>query len=91
MVKSKRGKLYILSLLSAAEVIIAYSVLGNISVGDAVVTFAIVPVLAAAMLLGPWGGAFLGLVYGVSGPDRPNGLQLAAIPSDPGGFRRGRD
>ncbi|MBR5336684.1 MAG: response regulator [Lachnospiraceae bacterium] len=67
MVKSKRGSLYIISLLSAAEVIIAYSVLGNISIGDAVVTFAIVPVLAAAMLLGPGGGAFLGLVYGLSG------------------------
>ncbi len=67
MIKSKRGKLYIISILSAVEVIVAFSAIGNIGVGDVVVTFAIVPILAAAMLMGPAAGGLVGLVYGISG------------------------
>lgn len=66
MIKSKRAKLYVISILSAVEVIVAFSAIGNIGIGDAVVTLAIAPVLAAAMLLGPAGAGFVGLIYGIT-------------------------
>lgn len=66
MIKSKRAKLYVISILSAVEVIVAFSAIGNIGIGDAVVTLAIAPVLAAAMLLGPVDAGFVGLIYGIT-------------------------
>ncbi|MBR4808188.1 MAG: hypothetical protein IKZ65_06830, partial [Lachnospiraceae bacterium] len=66
MIKSKRAKLYVISILSAVEVIVAFSAIGNIGIGDAVVTLAVAPVMAAAMLLGPAGAGFIGLLYGIT-------------------------
>ncbi|MBO4461520.1 MAG: ECF transporter S component, partial [Lachnospiraceae bacterium] len=66
MIKSKRAKLYIMSVLMALEFIIAFSAIGYIQIGGATLTFANIPVFAGAMLLGPLESTALGLIFGLT-------------------------
>lgn len=66
MIKSKRAKLYTFAVICALEIIISFSAIGYISFGDISITFSNIPVLLAAMLLGPGESTALGLIFGLT-------------------------
>lgn len=55
-----------LSILTALLLVLAFTPLGYLRIGPFSVTFMPVPVVIGAILLGPGGGAFLGLVFGLT-------------------------
>ncbi|MCF0131784.1 MAG: ECF transporter S component [Pseudobutyrivibrio sp.] len=55
-----------LALLTAIVIIMAFTPLGYLKVGIISITFIVVPVAVGAVLLGVSGGAFLGLVFGLT-------------------------
>lgn len=69
MEKNKKSKvLYMteLALLTAIVVLMAFTPLGYLRIGAVEITFIVVPVAIGAVMLGVKGGAFLGLVFGLT-------------------------
>lgn len=68
-VKANRRKILLLvetALLTAIILVMAFTKLGFIVVGPLTLSFIMVPVVIGAITLGPWVGAFLGLVFGIA-------------------------
>ena len=55
-----------LAILTALILVLAFTPLGYLRLGPFSVTFMPVPVVIGAILLGPGGGAFLGLIFGLT-------------------------
>lgn len=55
-----------LAILTALILVLAFTPIGYLRIGPFSVTFMPVPVVIGAILLGPGGGAFLGLVFGLT-------------------------
>ena len=55
-----------LSILTALLLVLAFTPIGYLRLGPFSITFMPVPVVIGAILLGPGGGAFLGLVFGLT-------------------------
>jgi len=53
------------SILLAIEAIVCFTPLGSIPIGPLVATLSHIPVIVAAILLGPGAGAFMGLSFGL--------------------------
>lgn len=66
MIKSKRAKKYTFAVICALEIVISFSAIGYMTFGEFSLTFANIPVLLAAMLLGPWESTSLGLIFGLT-------------------------
>ena len=64
--KTKTKSLVILGLLTALLLIMAYTPLGYLNIGPLAITFNVIPVAIAALLLGPVGGAIIGGVFGLT-------------------------
>ena len=62
----KTKQLVILGLLTAILLIMAYTPLGYLNVGILAITFNVIPVALAAIVLGPAGGAVAGAVFGLT-------------------------
>ena len=65
---SKTNVLFLteLALLTAIVILMAFTPLGYLKIGAQSITFIVVPVAVGAVLLGVKGGAFLGLVFGLT-------------------------
>ena len=55
-----------LALLTAIELVMAFTPLGYLKIGPVSITFMAIPVAVGAIVLGPLSGAFLGLVFGLT-------------------------
>lgn len=55
-----------LGILVAIMVIMAFTPLGYLPIGAINVSFLTIPVVVGAVLIGPWGGAVLGAVFGIT-------------------------
>lgn len=64
--KSNVKTLVQLALLTAIELIMAFTPLGYLKIGPVSITFMAIPVAVGAIVLGPLSGAFLGLVFGLT-------------------------
>lgn len=64
--KSNVKTLVQLALLTAIELIMAFTPLGYLKIGPVSITFMAIPVAVGAIVLGPISGAFLGLVFGLT-------------------------
>ena len=64
--KSNVKTLVQLALLTAIELIMAFTPLGYLKIGPVSITFLAIPVAVGAIVLGPLSGAFLGLVFGLT-------------------------
>ncbi len=62
----KPRELTLLGLLTALLLVMSYTPLGYLNIGPLAITFNTVPVAVAAVALGPAGGAFTGLVFGIT-------------------------
>ena len=63
---SKTMQLTILGLITGILLLMAYTPLGYLNIGPLAITFNIIPVAIAAIVLGPAGGAFAGSVFGLT-------------------------
>ena len=54
-----------LAMLIAIEAVFCFTPLGSVPIGPMVATFAMIPVIIAAILLGTWAGTFMGFVAGL--------------------------
>ncbi|MCL2366951.1 MAG: ECF transporter S component [Oscillospiraceae bacterium] len=68
------GKMVQLAILVAIIVIMAYTPLGFLMIGPVSITFMMIPVAIAAIVIGPVGGAIAGAVFGLSAFLRGFGL-----------------
>jgi uncharacterized membrane protein len=59
-------KLVQLSILTALLIVMSVTPLGYLRVGTISITFLMIPVVTGAIVIGPAGGAFLGLVFGLT-------------------------
>ena len=59
-------ELTLLGLLTALLLLMSYTPLGYLNIGPLAITFNMIPVAIAAAALGPWGGAFIGGVFGIT-------------------------
>ncbi|MDR0944525.1 MAG: ECF transporter S component [Ruminococcus sp.] len=66
MADDKILKLVQLSILTAVTILMSLTPLGYLPVGPLVISFLMVPVVVGAIITGPAGGAFLGLVFGLT-------------------------
>ncbi len=64
--KSNVKTLVQLALLTAIELVMAFTPLGYLKIGLVSITFMAIPVAVGAIVLGPLSGAFLGLVFGLT-------------------------
>lgn len=64
--KNKTRKIVIMGMISAVMLIMAYTPLGYLSIGPLAVTFNMIPVALAAILLGPVGGLTAGCIFGIT-------------------------
>ncbi len=64
--KTNVKALVILGLLTAIEIVMAFTPLGYLHVGAIEITFMTIPVVIGAIVLGPKGGAILGGVFGIT-------------------------
>lgn len=64
--KSNVKTLVQLALLTAIELVMAFTPLGYLKIGPVSITFMAIPVAVGAIVLGPLSGAFLGLVFGLT-------------------------
>ncbi len=64
--KSNVKTLVQLALLTAIELVMAFTPLGYLEIGPVSITFMAIPVAVGAIVLGPLSGAFLGLVFGLT-------------------------
>ena len=63
---SKTMQLTVLGLITGILLLMAYTPLGYLNIGPLAITFNIIPVAIAAIVLGPAGGAFAGAVFGLT-------------------------
>lgn len=63
---AKTRTLVQLSLLTAIELIMAFTPLGYLKIGALSISFMMLPVVIGAIIMGPGAGAFLGGVFGVT-------------------------
>ena len=66
MKKLSTGDFVLLGLLTAILLLMAYTPLGYLNVGPLAITFNVIPVAVAAIVLGPVGGAVAGAVFGMT-------------------------
>jgi len=59
-------QLTLLGLLTGILLLMAYTPLGYLNIGPLAITFNIIPVALAAIVLGPVGGAAMGAVFGIT-------------------------
>ena len=62
----KTKQLVIMGLLTAILILMAYTPLGYLNVGPLAITFNVIPVAIAAVVLGPLGGAIIGGIFGLT-------------------------
>lgn len=62
---SKASKITILGLMTAILIVFAFTPIGSIPVGPLVISLQVIPVAICAVVLGPWGGAVAGLIFGI--------------------------
>lgn len=62
---SKAGKITVLGLMTAILIVFAFTPIGSIPVGPLVISLQVIPVAICAVVLGPWGGAIAGLIFGI--------------------------
>ncbi len=62
----KTKQLVMLGLLTAILLLMAYTPLGYLNIGPLAITFNVIPVALAAIVLGPVGGAIAGAVFGLT-------------------------
>lgn len=55
-----------LGILVAILLLMAFTPVGYLRLGTMTITFLTIPVIVGAIVLGPWAGAFLGLVFGLT-------------------------
>ena len=65
MKKNKTLEMVQLAVLIAIMLILAFTPLGYLRIGPLAISLMTIPVVIGAMLLGPTGGAVLGLVFGL--------------------------
>lgn len=63
---TKTQSLVILALLCAIMIILSCTPLGYLNVGMLAITFNVIPVAIAAIVLGPYGGAVIGGIFGIT-------------------------
>ncbi len=66
MKKLSTSDFVLLGLLTAILLLMAYTPLGYLNIGPLAITFNVVPVAIAAIVLGPVGGAVAGAVFGMT-------------------------
>ena len=64
--KLSTKQLTVLGLMIAVLVLMSYTPLGYLNIGPLAITFNMIPVAIAAISWGPWGGAVLGAVFGLT-------------------------
>lgn len=66
--KDEKDSLYFykFTALVALEILLAFSVFGYIFIKPVAITFMHIPVLIGALLLGPWEGMLLGILFGIT-------------------------
>lgn len=62
---SKASKITVLGLMTAILIVFAFTPIGSIPVGPLVISLQVIPVAICAVVLGPWGGAVAGLIFGI--------------------------
>ena len=62
---SKASKITVLGLMTAILIVFAFTPIGSIPVGPLVISLQVIPVAICAVVLGPWGGAIAGLIFGI--------------------------
>ena len=72
----KTRELVLLALLTAIELILAFTPLGYLRVGIIEITFMTVPIAIAAMMIGPYASLFLGCVFGITSFAQCFGISL---------------
>ena len=55
-----------LAMLSAILLVMSFTPLGYLNIGPLAISLNMIPVGIAAVVLGPWGGAFLGAIFGLT-------------------------
>ena len=68
MKKNKTLEMVQLAVLIAIMLILAFTPLGYLRIGPLAISLMTIPVVIGAMILGPAGGAVLGLVFGLHFP-----------------------
>ncbi len=71
---TKTKMLVLYALFTAIIALLSLTPLGYLSVGAIDITFIVVPVVIGAIMLGSKGGAFLGLIFGISSFLSANGI-----------------
>ena len=66
MKKNKTLEMVQLAVLIAIMLILAFTPLGYLRIGPLAISLMTIPVVIGAMILGPAGGAVLGLVFGLT-------------------------
>ena len=66
MKKSSSLNIYIMLILAALEILMSFTFLGYFHIPPISITFAYIPVVMAAYLLGPAGAAVIGAVFGLA-------------------------
>lgn len=62
----KTKNLAVMSLLTALLIVLSMTPLGYLNIGPLAITFNVIPVAIAGIVLGPTGGAILGAVFGMT-------------------------
>ena len=65
-VQPKTVRISTLGLLTALIVLMAFTPIGYLKTPGLEITFILIPVVVGAVVLGPSGGAILGLVFGIT-------------------------
>ncbi len=66
VVQNRRNRAKILNICISLDLVFSFSIFGYISIKPIAVTTVHIPVIIAAMFLGPYGGAVTGLVFGLT-------------------------
>ena len=64
--QNRNDRVKMLNLCISIDLIFSFSVFGYISLSNIAATTVHIPVLIAAMLVGPWGGTLTGLIFGLT-------------------------
>lgn len=86
---SKTQRITVLGLMTAVMIVFAFTPIGSIPVGPLVISLQVIPVAICAAVLGPWGGAIAGLIFGVLstmqafGIGIPSGMGMALVAINP--------
>ena len=64
--RSAIKRMVTLAMLSAILLVMSFTPLGYLNIGPLAISLNMIPVGIAAVALGPWGGAFLGAIFGLT-------------------------